>query len=485
MGAKLAAYQTEILEALPREKRVAVRGPHGLGKTAIASWAAMWGLCTFGDDCKVITTASVWRQLTKYLWPEIRKWGNKLQAKIPGLEIMQESARLGGAEAFAVASNKADYIEGAHAKKLIYILDEAKAIPPTTWDAIEGAFSTGDCMALAISTPGDRAGRFFDIHRRAHGFENWWVRHVTLQEALDAGRIRPDWVEQCKAMWGEDSPVYEARVLGEFPTQSEDVLISLDWIEAAIERGMTLLEAGDMLPEGTRVSGQDVARYGSDDSANAVRVGSVVVALEIWHGNDTMQTTGRARLIAQDYGAILHIDEVGVGAGVTDRLNEMRVANIGINVGERASDPDHFLNLRSEAYWALRQRFVKGDIAIAVSDRALTDRLTGELTGMHYKINSRGQLVLESKEDMRKRGLSSPDLADALMLAFCYSGGGDASGWIKSLERETAPQQALTLQEPKIRMPATGNPWLAAMERDQQAESNTAPWLGPEARRMG
>jgi hypothetical protein len=478
LNANPAPYQAEILNALVAHRRVAVRGPHGLGKTALASWVALWALCTFGDDCKVITTASVWRQLSKFLWPEIRKWGLKLKARIPALEILQESARLGQAEAFAVASDNPAYIEGAHAKKLIYILDEAKAIPPATWDAIEGAFSTGEVYCLAISTPGDRAGRFFDIHRRAHGFEDWWVRHVTLAEAIVSGRISQEWADARLAQWGADSPVYQARVLGEFPQQSDDVLISLAWIEAAIERGLAMLENETPIPPGPHVSGQDVARYGSDDSANAVRYGNVVVALETWHGNDTMQTTGKAKLIGQTHGAILNIDEVGVGAGVTDRLREMNVANIGVNVGERANDPEHFVNLRSEAYWALRQRFVKGEIAIAIADRALTDRLTGELTGMHYKVNSKGQLVLETKEDMRKRGLPSPDLADAVMLAFCYSGGGDATAWLAALDKSVE-----TFSAPAVIVPTTArNPWLDAMDRDEATQ--TAPWFGPEARRI-
>jgi hypothetical protein len=477
LGASPAFYQAEILDALVEHRRVSVRGPHGLGKTALAAWVALWGLCTFGDDAKIITTASVWRQLSKYLWPEIRKWGGKLRTRIPKLEIMQESARLGQAEAFAVASDRPDYIEGAHAKKLLYILDEAKAIPPATWDAVEGAFSTGDCWLLAISTPGDRAGRFFDIHRRAHGFEDWWVRHVTLAEAIKAGRISPEWAKARLEQWGADSPVYQARVLGEFPEQESDVLISLAWIEAAIERGRGLLDSETPFPDSPKVSAQDVARYGSDDSANVVRYGNVVVAMETWHGNDTMQTTGKAKLIAQTHGAILHIDENGVGAGVQDRLREQSVPSIGINVGERANDPEHFANLRAEAFWGLRQRFVKGEISIAISNSELCDRLTGELTSLHYKVNSKGQLILESKDDLRKKGLPSPDLADALMLAFIYSGGGDATAWLKSME---TPVVGL----PTIAAPVTpvSNPWLAAVERQETV--NAAPWLGPEARRM-
>lgn len=416
-GADPAPYQADVLNALTTHRRVAVRGPHGLGKTAMASWVVLWGLCTFGDDAKIITTASVWRQISRFLWPEIRKWAAR--AKWPNdraPEILQESARLGRAEAFAVASDNPAYIEGAHSStSLLYVLDEAKAIPPATWDAIEGAFSTGTCYVLAISTPGDRSGRFYDIHRRAAGYEDWWVRHVTLAEALASGRISADWVEARRRQWGESSPVFQARVLGEFPEQGDDALISLAWVEAAIERGNVM----DPSDTGERQAGQDVARYGSDDSANALRVGSVVTRLETWSGNDTMQTTGRATQIARDHRARLAVDVVGVGAGVYDRLREMGVNATAVNVGEAARDKERFANLRAELFWNVREMLQNGDIAFAPDlPRELLDRLTGELTALKFKINSRGQILLVSKDEMRAAGLPSPDLADALALAF-------------------------------------------------------------------
>src|SRR3990167_4971133 len=232
IGADPAPYQEEILETLFTKRRIAVRSPHGAGKTACSAWAIIYGLITFGDDFKILTTASSWRQLTKFLWPEVHKWMKRVDWKSLGMspESLTLSVRLPGGEAFAVASDRPELIEGAHAEKLLYVLDEAKAIPDATWDAVEGAFSTGNCYALAISTPGDRSGRFFDIHRRAPGFTDWVARHVTVDEAIAAKRVSPDWVNQRRSQWGEDSPVYQARVLGEFPQLSSDALISLSWV---------------------------------------------------------------------------------------------------------------------------------------------------------------------------------------------------------------------------------------------------------------
>ncbi len=200
-GKALASYQAEILAALATHHRAAARGPHGLGKTALAAIAVLWFALTreaAGEDWKIPTTAGAWRQLTKYLWPEIHKWARKVRWETVGRdpfspsELLTLNLKLPHGEAFAVASNSAELIEGAHADGLLYLFDEAKAIPASTFDAAEGAFSgagrdTGqEAFALAISTPGEPQGRFYDMHRRRPGFEDWFVRHVTLEEAMRA-----------------------------------------------------------------------------------------------------------------------------------------------------------------------------------------------------------------------------------------------------------------------------------------------------------
>ncbi len=235
LGVEPVSYQAEILRALAEHRRVCVRGPHGLGKTALAAWAVLW-FATLYPEAKIPTTASAWRQLDHFLWPEIHKWARRADwtktARAP--QLLQLSLRMGEqVEAFAVATDQAELIEGAHASHLLYILDEAKAIPSSIWDAIEGAFASGTGYALAISTPGGRSGRFFEIQRRAPGLEDWWVRHVTLEEALAAGRVSREWAADRERQWGKDSPVYAQRVLGEFPDESEDGMFSLAWIEAA------------------------------------------------------------------------------------------------------------------------------------------------------------------------------------------------------------------------------------------------------------
>ena len=407
-------YQDEALDKLVEKRRVSLRGPHGLGKTALAAWVILWFGSTRPYDTKIPTTASAWRQLDKFLWPEIRKWyrlcnWNKW-ADMGGMvpEMFTLKMKVGeGCEAFALASDRAELIEGAHGENLLYVFDESKTIPPDTWDAAEGAFASGDAYWLAISTPGDRSGRFYDIHRKAPGLEDWWVRHVTLKEAIAAGRINEEWAEARRLQWGEDSPVYQARVLGEFPIQSEGALISLAWVEAARERA---LEPGD----GKAIAGLDVAWTGADDSAMFIRQGPIVMSGEFWHGHDLMDTTGRAKRT----GLHVNVDSIGIGAGVFSRLRELKHPCSAVNVAESAHDTENFINRRAELHWGMRERFRDGEIDLTRLSTAVYDRLVGELTSIKYTYTSGGKIKIESKADMKKRIGHSPDLSDGLMLAF-------------------------------------------------------------------
>ena len=155
-------YQREILSYFPKHRRVAVRGPHGLGKTALAAWLILWfALTRDGLDWKIATTASAWRQLTDFLWPEVRKWAAKLRWDKLGraplrkdVELLSLGLKLRTGQAFAMASNEPARMEGAHADHILVVYDEAKTIPGETFDALEGALSTGETYALCISTPG-------------------------------------------------------------------------------------------------------------------------------------------------------------------------------------------------------------------------------------------------------------------------------------------------------------------------------------------
>lgn len=423
------AYQEEFLRALQERRRVAVRGPHGLGKTSCAAWALLhFALTRDGEDWKVITTASAWRQLTKFLWPEVHKWARLLRWDVIGRapfiqakELQVQALRLRTGEAFAVASDKADLIEGAHADNLLYVFDEAKVIPDETWDAAEGALSRGECYALAISTPGEPSGRFYDIHQRRAGYEDWWVRHVRLDEAIRVGMVSDAWAEQRKAQWGEGSAVYQNRVLGEFAASEEEGVIPLAWVELANERWAALADAGLLEDGGMSAVGVDVARSGEDMTVQALRYGDVIAELRRTAREDTMKTAGRVAGLVRERGGRAVVDVVGLGAGVVDRLREQGLDTLGFNAGARtdvldASGELGFVDRRSAAWWGLRELLEPGGgSGIALPP---DDRLIGDLTAPRWRVMSGGKIKVESKDEIKRRLKRSTDDGDSVVMAF-------------------------------------------------------------------
>lgn len=435
-GEEIAPYQKEILSAIPVHNRVSARGPHGLGKTTTMALAVIWfSLTREGLDWKIVTTASTWRQLTKYLWPEIHKWVRRLDWELIGRppfdnrkELFRIHIRLETGEAFAVASDTPENIEGAHADYLMYIVDESKTVIAGTFDAIEGAFSgagadtTHEAFALAFSTPGEPAGRFYDIHVRRPGFEDWWVRHVTLQESIDAGRNSQEWADQRARQWGITSSVYRNRVLGEFAKDAVDGLIPLAWVEAAMERWPAARD--HVIDNKIKLSalGVDVARAGHDKTIYAPRFGKFVDTLEEDWGADTMEVSGHSIQIVMRNGreGYIAVDVIGIGAGVVDRLREQGYDVWAFNGSEKAEQTDlsgelEFTNTRAAAWWTLREILdpINGfDLALPPDDE-----LMGDLMAPRYKRTSGGRIQIEDKEQIKKRLGRSPDRGDAVAMA--------------------------------------------------------------------
>lgn len=428
----LAGYQGEVLDALPVQRRVAVRGPHGLGKSFMGATLVNWFATTRdlrGADWKIITTASAWRHLEVYLWPEIHKWAGRIDFETlgrapfnPRTELLDLRLKLNHGAATAVASNQPERIEGAHAEELLYLLDEAKIIPPATWDSIEGAFSNAgpdtadNAYAFAMSTPGPPSGRFYDIHRRAPGYEDWWTRHVTIQEAIEAGRISRAWAEQRRQQWGADSAIYHNRVLGEFHASDEESVIPLAWLEAAIERWHDWDRAGRPSPGGPLWTGLDVGR-GGDESVLAHRDGWAIW-LEANRRRDTMSQV--AALQGLEGRAI--IDVIGLGAGVYDRLRELHAKPLAYTGSGKTTVRDRsgkygFVNVRSAAYWNLRELLDPAYdpvLALPPDDLMISDLTTPRwdvTTGIPPKYQ------VEPKDKVVERLGRSPDRGDAVAMA--------------------------------------------------------------------
>jgi len=408
--------QEEVLNAVRDHRRVAVRACHGVGKTKVAAWVALWFLYCHRNS-KVITTAPTWHQVENLLWREIH--AAHATSRIPlGGKVLQTQIELGKQWfALGLSTDKPERFQGFHAENILLIVDEASGVDQRIFEAAEGFLTSPGAKLLLIGNPTQLSGEFYNAFRSSL----YHKIHISAFDSpnLKAGKIvrpylvTPEWVEEKRIKWGEDSPMWYSRVLGEFPEQGDDTLIPLAWIEAAQRRWREYMKSEPKGDEPVEL-GVDVARYGSDSTVIVVRRGICAEIARVIRGQDTMQVAGAVIDVLRSTGAaVAKVDVVGLGAGVVDRLKEQKQPVREMNAGEAAYDKERFVNRRAEWYWALRERFQAGDIAIPPDDE-----LAAQLASLKYKFDSRGRIQTESKEDMRKRGLPSPDKADALVLAF-------------------------------------------------------------------
>jgi hypothetical protein len=371
--------------------------------------------------------------LEKYLWPEVHKWSRRLDWELLGrepftpAELMRLGLRLSHGEAFAVACDDPATIEGAHGDAILYIYDEAKTIPSETFDASEVAFAGAgqgthaEAYALASSTPGS-PGRFYEVHARKPGLEDWHAVHVTLEDTIEAGRVSRPWAEQRARQWGPGSAVYVNRVQGEFAASDEDGVIPLAWVEAANERWRELDDAGWELLGPLIAIGADIARSGADRTVLALRHGDVISELRRLPRQGTMKSTGQILGVLRSAArAVAVVDVIGIGAGVVDRLREQSANVVAFNASEGTSRMDSsgelgFVNARAAAWWSLRE-MLDPDSAVEVA-LPPEDLLTGDLTAPKWRVSSGGRIQIESKEEIRKRLGRSTDDGDAVAQAF-------------------------------------------------------------------
>lgn len=417
LGVQLWSKQKEVLEALTEYPRVAVKSGNGLGKGYSAAVAILWFIICH-DPAVVLSTAPTFRQVRHVLWREVHRLFRRATFQLEGklldtrLELSEVRYALG------LSADSDEEFQGFHGPNMLIVVDEAEGVEEVIYEAIEGVMTSENCRLLLIGNPTTMNGCF----RRAFYEDRQLYQNITIS-ALDSPNVKEGqpairglasrrWVEERRKVWGEDNPIYRARVLGEFPDQAEDTLIPLSAIEAAVNK-----EGGPVDEAGALVIAVDVARFGSDKSVILRRRGMVVEEIKSYRNLDTMKLAG---LVAASINAWepmdVMIDEVGIGAGVVDRLKEQGYRVRGINVGTTAQDNEHYANLRAEGYWNLRQIFTDGTIVLP-SD----NELIGQIAALRYSFNSQGKAVIESKDEMKRRGVPSPDKADALMLAFLAS----------------------------------------------------------------
>ncbi|MED1790811.1 phage terminase large subunit [Brevibacillus laterosporus] len=419
-------WQKEVLTDLANNKRVSVRSGQGVGKTALESWAIIWFLCCRPFP-RVVCTAPTRQQLYDVLWAEIDKW--LTSSKVSRLlEWTKTKVYMKGYSgrwfATAKTATRPENMQGFHEDCMLFIADEASGIADPIMGAILGTLSGSENKLLMCGNPTRTSGVFFDSHNKDRA--DYKTHKVS---SLDSSRTSKENIEMLKRKYREDSDVYRIRVLGEFPKKEADTFIALEVAELACNSSVE--PEGDVLHIGV-----DVARFGDDETVIATRIGNKGFPLHTYNKQDTMVTAGwviniAKRMIKEKPELIkakIKVDDDGVGGGVTDRLKEVvREENLPFDIipvrnGSKPED-NHFENLGTEI-WAKLKETLEENLSIHLQGSESTiqlpkdDKLISQLTTRKYKMTSKGKIALERKEDMKKRGLDSPDRADAVVLAF-------------------------------------------------------------------
>lgn len=435
LGATPQPWQEDFLRAVARgERRISVRAGHGVGKSTACSWALIWHMVTRFPQ-KSVVTAPTSAQLFDALYAETKSWINKLPPALKELfEVFSDRIVLKDApessfiSARTSSAERPEALAGVHSEHVLLVVDEASAVHEAVFEAAAGSMSGHSATTIMISNPTRNSGLFYKTHHVLAS--DWYRMHVSC---LNSPLVSSDFVKQIKATYGEDSNAYRIRVLGEFALADDDTLIPADLVDSAIDRDIVTPEDEEI------VYGVDVARYGTDRTALCKRRGNVVLEIKSWGGLDLMQTVGTIVNEAKlDNPTEICVDTIGLGSGVADRLREMGYNVVDVNVAESSAMNPNANKLRDDLWMSVKDWL--GTRAVKLPK---DDTLRHELVAPRYSFTSLGKVVVESKDSMRRRGMRSPDLADALCLTFAGQAaqvGGRALAWKpgKPLKRNIA-----------------------------------------------
>ena len=398
--------------------RVAVRSGHKVGKSTSAAVLALWWALT-RERGRVVLTAPADHQVKNILWPELRRLYRGARAPIGGK--LYDDHRSGlkfddGREVLGLTTNEAERIAGLSSPNLFFVVDEAAGYPEELFEAVFGNLAGGG-KVLLLGNPTRTSGTFYEaFHQKRDLWETLRISSlespcITKAEPCVPGLATLGWVDWARAQWGgEESPIFQVRVLGEFPKQAENAVIGLAIVEAAAKRW------ADTPADGPLHLGVDVARYGDDRTVIFPRRGTKALEPVALRSLDVVEVAGKVLEVARAFAKpgevpVVSVDEIGIGAGVVDVLKRqggLRV--VAVNVAERAR-AEGYAKLRDQLWFALKDWLAEGG-AIPNSPE-----LEAELVAPTYSFDTQGRIRVEPKEAIKKRLGRSPDLADALALS--------------------------------------------------------------------
>ena len=443
-------WQREVLTDLANNPKVAVKSGQGVGKTGIEAVSLLWFLCCYPYP-RVVATAPTKQQLHDVLWSECAKWISKSPLLEKILKWTKTYVYMSGYEKrwFAVArtATKPENMQGFHEDNMLFIIDEASGVADPICEAILGTLSGENNKLMMCGNPTRASGTFYDAFTADRS-----IYKCHTVSSADSPRTSKENIQSLIRKYGAESNVVRVRVYGEFPLQEDDVFIPLEWIERSIKTdpdedtakalGLYYDENGEKVIDKSGVHsidiGCDVARFGDDRTCIGYKINEVAKMHKKYNGQDTTWTAGNIVQLflnlVEFYGFTgnvdVKIDDGGVGGGVTDQLKEVKRRD-----PERFQQmtiwPIHFGQpIRHKNYYDTTT-YMMGVIREMIQpfDKAGTPRqptliladdddLRGQLSCRKYGFIG-GKLKVESKKEMKDRGLRSPDEADCMLLT-CY-----------------------------------------------------------------
>lgn len=463
----LTEYQKEICAAVLKYERVSIAACHDIGKSFIMAKLVLWFFSSFKGS-KVITTAPTSNQVEKILWSEIRTGYEKSKYPLGGRMLNTEWKADTDWFAFGFSPRKeagtdnsqgtASSGQGFHAPYILVILDEATGIPKQIWDQLEGAMTSGFVRLVAIGNPTSKACEFYrcftypgykKIYLSCFNSPNLIANKIhsveDIQKELDKIKLLPgpggteyiskykkvhpmllttQWVIDKAIRWGLKHPLFVSKVLGKFPDEDANVQIPLGLVEIAQARHLEAVPNENVI---TRSIGVDPARFGPDSTVITMLEDNIQALRKSMPKTRTTEITGQIIAIINSVmrvkNEVVLVDGTGLGGGVIDELREAQgsgiipktIMIIEINFGAACTEPNdakHFSNIKAKMFDQL-SKDMRDNLALLPEDKYLE-----QLPTILYKFNSKGQLIIESKEDYKKRtGLGSPDDADSLAIA--------------------------------------------------------------------
>lgn len=450
LGVKLTRLQRHALIAMVgKRRRISIKTCNGVGKSFVAAVIVLW-FCSVFADSFAITTATKFTQVRAIVWREIQRL--VARARVPlGVDLLATEARWpNGSVALGMTAPADDTTKfiGFRGKRTLIIVDEAPGVSSAIIEGVYSMLTGAEVRLLMIGNPTDPVSEF------ARSFKSDAVEKLSMSafespnvepfgvmlEDIESGEwekkqpvdlpfpelVTSQWIRERWEEWTDHGtrytdPRWQARVLGNFPTEGEDTTIPMPWLEACC----TLYDPD--FREGPAELGVDVADRGTDATSIAVRWGAHARIARRLTGQDLMVSTGAVVMVYDDTEArIAKVDTIGVGAGVAARLRELGKEIDEVMVSERADDPEKYKNRRAELAWNLRLRAYESYRAVSEGREpegpymALErdDHLLTDMNSVRWKQNSTGQIELEAKDETKKRLGRSPDDGDAIMLCF-------------------------------------------------------------------